>query len=200
MIERKRQFNPRDGAGPTTVARPPTARSSPAPPDLVQRACACGNGAPSGIDDQCDTCRERALSGSPPAHRFPGRRRGRRRPIRTRPSTGWAAVGRSTARRGGAWSRASGGVPPAELSTANPGLTDGAFPPTVRLPGCREHIVMGYSTAAPAPVESVAETRAQIAAQNGVTTAMLDRANPDVAARGGWGTLPAGTSVLIPRH
>jgi hypothetical protein len=92
------------------------------------------------------------------------------------------------------------GVPPAEISTANPGLTDGAFPPTVRLPGCREHIVMGYSTTAPAPVESVAETRAQIAAQNGVTTAMLDRANPGVAARAGWGTLPAGTSDLNPRH
>jgi hypothetical protein len=90
------------------------------------------------------------------------------------------------------------GLPPAEITAANPGLTDGAFPPTVRLPGCREHIVMGYSTAA--PVESVAETRGQIAAQNGVTEAALDRANPGITARGGWGSLTAGTSILVPRR
>lgn len=91
------------------------------------------------------------------------------------------------------------GLTATELTAANPGLTDGAFPPTVRLPGCREHLVMGYRSPGAAGLESAVESRAQIAAQNGVTEATLDRANPGLAATG-WSTLVAGTSVLIPRR
>jgi hypothetical protein len=57
-----------------------------------------------------------------------------------------------------------------------------------------------YTTSAPAPAETAVETRGQIAAQNGVAEAVLDRANPGITARAGWGSLAAGTSILIPRR
>jgi hypothetical protein len=78
------------------------------------------------------------------------------------------------------------GVARATIQASNPGITD-ALPPTAVLPGCREHWVVA------------GETRANIAAQNGVSEADLVRANPDVAA-GAWAALPAGQKILIPVH
>jgi hypothetical protein len=91
------------------------------------------------------------------------------------------------------------GVPPDEIRRSNPGLTEGAFPATVRLPGCREHVVLGY-TSPIATTESGIESRADIARMNGVTEADLERANPGITTSGGWSTLTAGIFILIPRH
>lgn len=96
------------------------------------------------------------------------------------------------------------GVPKAELLSANPGLAT-PFPPTAVLPGCREHVVV--MSRAKHPVSGVAanepETRANIAAQHGVSEADLARANPDIAldaATSGWPALTEGQKILIPRH
>lgn len=75
------------------------------------------------------------------------------------------------------------------IEAANPGITD-TLPASAFLPGARDHWVMA------------GETRAGIAAQNGVSEADLARANPDIAldpATNAWPTLTAGHRLLIPR-
>jgi hypothetical protein len=82
------------------------------------------------------------------------------------------------------------GVPRTTIERENPGITD-ALPPNAVLPGCREHWVVA------------GETRANIAAQNGVSEADLVRANPDIAvdpATNAWPTLTVGQKILIPVH
>jgi hypothetical protein len=82
------------------------------------------------------------------------------------------------------------GVPRATIEADNPGITD-ALPAAAVLAGCREHWVVA------------GETRAQIAAQNGVSEADLVRANPDIpldVATSAWPALAAGQRVLIPVH
>ncbi|WP_137181403.1 hypothetical protein [Roseomonas sp. AR75] len=81
------------------------------------------------------------------------------------------------------------GVARAAIEAANPGITD-TLPATAFLPGARDHWVIA------------GETRAGIAAQNGVSEAALVRANPDIAvnaATNAWPTLTAGHRLLIPR-
>jgi hypothetical protein len=82
------------------------------------------------------------------------------------------------------------GVPRATIERDNPGITD-ALPAAAALAGCREHWVVA------------GETRAKIAAQNGVSEADLVRANPDIpldAATSAWPALAAGQKILIPAH
>jgi hypothetical protein len=69
----------------------------------------------------------------------------------------------------------------------------GPLPPRLRVHGCREHVVV---VAADLAGNQKAETKDDIAAQNGVTTTDLDRANPAVT----WPALTAGQQVLIPFH
>jgi hypothetical protein len=82
------------------------------------------------------------------------------------------------------------GVPRAAIERDNPGITD-ALPASAVLSGCREHRVVA------------GETRANIAAQNGVSEADLVRANPDIAldpATSDWAAPAPGTRILIPVH
>ncbi|MFC5741469.1 eCIS core domain-containing protein [Dyella tabacisoli] len=81
------------------------------------------------------------------------------------------------------------GVPRATIERDNAGITD-ALPATAVLTGCREHWVVA------------GETRANIAAQNGVTEVALVRANPDIPtdASYAWPTLSAGQKILVPAH
>ncbi|MCC6998003.1 MAG: LysM peptidoglycan-binding domain-containing protein [Deltaproteobacteria bacterium] len=86
----------------------------------------------------------------------------------------------------------------------NPGITD-ALPADAVLAGCREHLVVAITTSNPTSgaTDRGVETRAQIAAQNGVSEADLVRANPDVAvdaATNSWPTLTGGQRLLIPVH
>jgi hypothetical protein len=85
---------------------------------------------------------------------------------------------------------ARSGVTRYTIVANNPGITD-ALPPTAVLPGCREHRVLS------------GETRANIAAQNGVSESDLMRANPDIAldpATSRWPALTAGHRILVPAH
>ncbi|MGH2949908.1 MAG: LysM peptidoglycan-binding domain-containing protein, partial [Solirubrobacteraceae bacterium] len=84
------------------------------------------------------------------------------------------------------------GVPEADIRTSNPGIAP-PLPARARLPGCREHVVVQSTDAGGV---SVVETKSQIARQNGVLEAELDRANPGR----NWGTLRQGDKILIPRH
>ncbi|MET0340070.1 MAG: DUF4157 domain-containing protein [Polyangiales bacterium] len=79
------------------------------------------------------------------------------------------------------------GVPAATVQQDNPGIGS-PLPATAVLAGCREHWVVA------------GETRAHVAAQNGVSEVALVRANPDltVDASGNWPTLSAGHRLLIP--
>jgi hypothetical protein len=82
------------------------------------------------------------------------------------------------------------GVPRATIERDNSGITD-TLPATAVLAGCREHWVVA------------GETRANIAAQHGVSEADLVRANPDVAlsaATSLWSALSVGQKLLIPAH
>jgi hypothetical protein len=82
------------------------------------------------------------------------------------------------------------GVPLATIRADNPGITN-ALPPTAVLRGCREHWVIA------------GESRANIAAQHGVSEADLVRANPDIALNvmtNEWPVLVAGQKLLIPVH
>jgi hypothetical protein len=65
----------------------------------------------------------------------------------------------------------------------------------MRLPGCREHVVVA-SVEPWQGGDRAPETRLQIADQNGVLPADLDRANPGRD----WTTLQAGDRILIPTH
>ena len=93
---------------------------------------------------------------------------------------------------------AASGVPEAEARKLNGGLSEpftaGA---KVKLPGCRDHLVVVDRDAAG---PDVPETKQQIADQNGVTPAALEKANPKVTADGAWGTLTESQRILIPRH
>lgn len=82
----------------------------------------------------------------------------------------------------------------ADIVAANPG-TDltAALPARVNIPGCREHTVVVATAAGEA---DTAETKAQIAAQNGLQVPELEAANPGVS----WGALTAGQILLIPSH
>jgi hypothetical protein len=91
------------------------------------------------------------------------------------------------------------GLTVAEIRSANPSLGAGALPATLRLPGCREHIVTGYTSVNESRAETAVESRTQIAAMHGVAATALDRANPAVAARS-WTEMTAGMSILIPRR
>jgi hypothetical protein len=82
------------------------------------------------------------------------------------------------------------GVPRVTIERDNPGITD-ALPATAVLTGCREHWVV------------VGETRANIAAQNGVSEVDLVRANPDIptdVVTSAWPALTIGQKILIPVH
>jgi hypothetical protein len=95
------------------------------------------------------------------------------------------------------------GVPHATILRDNPGITD-ALPATAVLTGCREHIVVVSETTDPrmGAIQRKAETRANIAAQHGVSEADLVRANPDLAldAANQWPGLVVGQKILIPVH
>jgi hypothetical protein len=81
-------------------------------------------------------------------------------------------------------------VPVADILAANPGLTAGGpVSGQVHVPGAREHIVVEAGAHG-------AETKEQIARQNGVTQAALEAANPTAA----WGALTAGDRLLIPKR
>ena len=81
------------------------------------------------------------------------------------------------------------GVARLAIETSNAGITD-ALPITAILPGCREHWVVS------------GETRANIAAQNGVSETDLVRANPDIPldSSNNWSPLTTGLKILIPVH
>jgi hypothetical protein len=81
------------------------------------------------------------------------------------------------------------GVPRATIVADNPGITS-PLPASAVLTGCREHWAVA------------GETRANVAAQNGVSEADLVRANPDVPldAVNAWPALTAGQKILIPVH
>lgn len=82
------------------------------------------------------------------------------------------------------------GVPRATIERDNPGIA-APLPASAVLAGCREHRVIG------------GETRALIAAQNGVSEQALATANPDVPidpASSDWPVLAAGRVLLIPVH
>lgn len=91
------------------------------------------------------------------------------------------------------------GLSIAEIQAANPGLTTSSpLPSTVHAPGCREHIVLEARNigARGSIVGRQTESKTQIANQNGVTEADLDRANPSV----NWSSLVEGQKILIPKH
>jgi outer membrane protein OmpA-like peptidoglycan-associated protein len=82
------------------------------------------------------------------------------------------------------------GVPRATIERDNPGI-GAPLPATAVLAGCRTHRVVA------------GETRALIAAQNGVSEEALAEANPDVPidpASSAWPALAAGRVLLIPVH
>lgn len=86
------------------------------------------------------------------------------------------------------------GVTRADIVTANVGVDlTGALPARVAIPGCREHTVVVATASGEA---DTAETKAQIASQNGLREAELEAANPGVT----WGGLSAGQVLLIPNH
>ena len=89
---------------------------------------------------------------------------------------------------------AATGVSEAEIVAANSGFSPGdPLPAEMIVPGTREHIaVAARGFAGTIRVES----KAQIAAQNGVTESDLERANPGV----NWSALTEGQRILIPKH
>ncbi|HEU5111133.1 MAG TPA: LysM domain-containing protein, partial [Micromonosporaceae bacterium] len=90
-------------------------------------------------------------------------------------------------------------APEADILAANPGLASaGPLPRQVHVPGCRQHTVVAATerTAVGGVADRQVESRAEIAAQNGVTEADLNRANPNRD----WLALRAGDQILIPRH
>jgi len=96
------------------------------------------------------------------------------------------------------------GVPRGQIEADNPGITD-ALPSTAVLSGCRQHIVVVADATHPRTGvrEQRPETRANIAAQHGVSEADLVRANPDIPldpATNAWPALAAGQEILIPVH
>jgi len=80
------------------------------------------------------------------------------------------------------------GVQRLTIENDNPGITD-ALPTTAILAGCREHLAVG------------GESRANIAAQNGVSEADLVQANPGISRDllNRW-SVTAGQRILIPVH
>jgi hypothetical protein len=85
------------------------------------------------------------------------------------------------------------GSSPDAIIAANPGLPpNGPLPATVHVPGCRYHRVIEASDEATG--EKVTESTAQIATQNGVTVADLERANPGLNLR----VPKVGEELLIP--
>jgi hypothetical protein len=90
---------------------------------------------------------------------------------------------------------ARSGVSKSEILAANVGLTaTSILPLKLKLPGAREHRVASTFTTAGAV--SLREKVDQIAAQNGISTEALKRANPSVT----WTALTLGQLILIPRH
>ena len=83
------------------------------------------------------------------------------------------------------------GVPEAAIKAANPGL-GAALPSRIVVPGWREHLVVSAKGGG----EEAAETRAQIATQNGVTEAQLIAANPGLD----WAALKAGDIVYVDKR
>jgi hypothetical protein len=82
------------------------------------------------------------------------------------------------------------GVAAATIIADNPGI-DKKLSLTAVLAGCREHWCVA------------GETRANVAAQNGVSEADLVRANPDIPQTlpaKTWPALTAGQKILIPVH
>jgi hypothetical protein len=92
------------------------------------------------------------------------------------------------------------GSSPEAIIAANPKLRpDGPLPKLVHVPGCRYHKVVEAVEAEPGPGAKAArqaETTEQVATQNGVTVADLERANPGLNRR-----VPvAGEELLVPVH
>jgi len=87
------------------------------------------------------------------------------------------------------------GLSESEILAANSGMAAGdPLPARIILPGAREHTVV--ESRGPADPSGEIESRAQIAAQNGVTEAALTQANPRVD----WTALTTGQRILIPKH
>ncbi|WP_091724623.1 DUF4157 domain-containing protein [Mitsuaria sp. PDC51] len=81
-------------------------------------------------------------------------------------------------------------VAEADIVAANPGLSAGSpVAGTLHVPGAREHVVVEAGAGG-------SETQVQIARQNGITVAALTDANPAAS----WGSLAAGTRLLIPKR
>ena len=84
------------------------------------------------------------------------------------------------------------------ILAANPGLKpNGPLPALVRVPGCRYHRVVEAVERDPATAavsDRAVESAEQIATQNGVTVADLERANPGLNRR----VPKAGEDLLIP--
>jgi hypothetical protein len=96
------------------------------------------------------------------------------------------------------------GVPRASIDAENPGIAP-PLPPDAVLPGAREHVVVVADATHPTTGVRTTqpETRANIAAQHGVSEADLVRANPDIPrdpATSAWPALTVGQKILIPRH
>jgi hypothetical protein len=90
-------------------------------------------------------------------------------------------------------------APEADILAANPGLAaTGPLPRQVHVPGCRQHTVVAATerSATGGVADRQVESRAEIAAQNGVTEPDLNRANPNR----NWLALRVGDQILIPRH
>jgi hypothetical protein len=70
---------------------------------------------------------------------------------------------------------------------------DGPLPAQAYVPGCRDHVVVATTDGSN---NQAVESKDQIASQNGVDTADLDRANPNRD----WTAVTAGDRVLVPSH
>jgi hypothetical protein len=85
------------------------------------------------------------------------------------------------------------GSSPEAIIAANPGLPpNGPLPAKLHVPGCRYHRVIDVSDEATG--EKVVESTQQVATQNGVTVADLERANPGLNLR----VPKVGEELLIP--
>ncbi|MFT3774910.1 MAG: DUF4157 domain-containing protein [Minicystis sp.] len=88
------------------------------------------------------------------------------------------------------------GVSEADVAAANPGIAlppAGPMPAKLKVPGCREHIVVESKDAGGT---TKVEGAAEISVQNGVSVGALAQANPGVS----WSSLKAGDRILIPKH
>jgi hypothetical protein len=80
------------------------------------------------------------------------------------------------------------------IASKNAGVPEaGPLPAEMHVPDARDHIVVEASDTGGT---KTTETKAQIAAQNGISETDLENANPSVA----WAALTVGQRILIPKH